>query len=202
MTYESKIDMDTPVGEYLVQCASRPLVRVLMGPGGIARVFPEPWCRPAVEWAGEWLEPADLLIEVGGDWTMTVEYRRGPVTFSMGFVQSVEVVAQAVTLLLPGSPVGAYRIFTKLEQVVVWLTGDGARAARAPLLDTAGGEHRGGGRAHPASDFIFSVSNRGSLTWAGMDPEEGVPGFITEGTVDRIDWITLSEMWKRPLDRS
>ena len=201
MTYESRIDVNTRVGEYLVQCAGRPLVRVLVGPGGVARVFPEPWLRPAPEWSGQWLVPADLMIKLGSIWTMTAKVRRGTAEIPMGCVQTIEAVAQTVELLLPGSVPGTYRIFTKLEHIVVWLNGDGARAAHGPVLETEGHEYRGDGRAHQASDFIFSISSRGSLTWAGLDPEEGVPGFITSAPVYRIDWASPSQMRKQPLDR-
>ena len=201
MTYESQIDMDTAVGEYLVQCAGRPLVRVLLGPGGIARVFPEPCLRPAPEWTGEWLEPVDLMISAGSDWSIAVEFPRGTVKIPMGRVASIDAVAQAVPLLLPGSPAGQYRIFTRLERVVLWLNGDGTRAAHSPLLETEGRGFRGDGRAYPASDYIFAVGARSSLAWTWIDPEEGVPGFTTEAPVDRIDWLAPSEMRKQPLDR-
>ncbi|WP_104136642.1 hypothetical protein [Cryobacterium sp. Y62] len=199
MTYESHITAKTPVGEYLVQCASRPLVRVLVGPGGLGRAFPEPWLRPAPEWSGEYLD--QMLISVGDHWTMTAEGRRGPVTVPWGRVLSIEAVAQTVEVLLNGSPFGQYRVFSLKEHVVVWLNGDGARAARAPALETEGMEFRGDGRAHETSSFAFAVGARGSLTWAGLDPDEGVPGFSMEAPAYRIDWISPVQMRRQPLDR-
>ena len=199
MTYESRIDAETRVGEYLVQCAGRPLVRVLMGPGGIARAFPEPWLRPAVRWAGAWI--IDVQLRIGGRWPMTVEVREGTAMFDQGTVQSIECVAQSVPTLLPGSPAGIYRAFSKADHVVVWLNGDGARIAHGPVLETEAYEYRGDGRAHEVSSFIFAVGERATVTWAGLDPEEGMPGFTTNKPIYRIDWLAPSEIRKQPLDR-
>ena len=198
MTYESRIDVNTRVGDYLVQCAGRPLVRVQVMPAGVACATPEPLVRPMVEWTNQWIiEPS---ISIGLRWMMTVEVRRGTVNFDMGVVQSIEAVEQTVDLLLPGSPFGRYRIFSFKEHVVVWLTSDGARAARAPTLETEGREYQGDGRAHETSSFAFAVGARGSLTWAGLDPDEGVPGFSMEAPAYRIDWIASNQLRRQQLD--
>ncbi|TFD04165.1 hypothetical protein [Cryobacterium sp. TMT1-66-1] len=199
MTFESRIDDRTRVGEYLVQCAGRPLVLVQVMPGGVAWATPEPLIRPMVSWAGQML--VSPLIELGSRWQMTAEVRGGTVTVDMGITLSIEAVEQTVDLLLPGSPFGRYRIFSFKEHVVVWLTSDGARAARAPTLETEGREYQGDGRAHETSGFVFAVGARGSLTWAGLDPDEGVPGFSMEAPAYRIDWISSSQLRRPQLDR-
>lgn len=199
MTYESRIDANSRVGEYLVQCAGRPLVRVLMGPGGVARAFPEPWLRPAVHWAGAWIN--DAQIEIGDRWSMTVEVRSGTTIVDQGIVQSIDAVAQSVPVLLPGSPAGVYRAFSRKDHLVVWLSGEGARVAHGPVLETESYEYRGDGRAHEVSSYIFIVGERATVTWAGMDPEKGMPGFTTNAPIYRIDWLAPSEIRKQPLDR-
>ena len=199
MTYESKIDVNTRVGEYLVQCAGRPLVRVLVSPGGLGRAFPEPWLRPAVRWAGAWIN--DVQLKIGGRWSMSVEVRDGIAIFDQGTVQSIECVAQSVPTLLPGSPAGVYRAFSQKDHLVFWLSSDGARVAHGPVLETESYEYRGDGRAHEVSSFIVVVGERATVTWAGMDPEDGAPGFITNSKIYRIDWLALSQMRKQPRDR-